>query len=351
MSVRWLTIALLLSATAAAHDGGVIEGVVVNASGDAAPLAKAEVVLRAGEDGFWMPVAQTVTDEAGRFVFHDLPVEQGLVYLPGVNRQGVHYPGPRVNLHSQRPTAHVRLSAFDAVAAPSPLMAQRHVIQLHVQAGVLEVCETLLVTNPSQTTYIGKAQGDAPPVTLRICVPEGFERVTFDKEFHGRRFSIVDNRLVTSIPWPPGEQELKFTYRLPIDKHSQVFRRALDVPAALLQVRVAGKDADQASCNLPLVERQGGQGKTFQSDKPLPAGFSLEVACGRLPIPWMIYARCAAVAVLGVLVSVTVVSMRLRKKTLQAGSASAGALHSDNSSRPARSRKGKRARTSRRRAA
>ena len=97
-----LTLLLLTVSMLAANPpvgDGVIEGTVVRAI-DQAPVPGAEVVLRAKIGGQLLAVAETTADAQGRFRFEHLPVDGNCVYLPGANRDGIHYPGPSVRLSS-----------------------------------------------------------------------------------------------------------------------------------------------------------------------------------------------------------------------------------------------------------
>ena len=89
--------------------GGTIQGVVVNGTRENEPLEGAEVLLRAGTDGELTPVAETKTDRYGKFLFSQVPPDPTLEYLPGANRDGVHYPGQRVRLEPSNPIASVTI--------------------------------------------------------------------------------------------------------------------------------------------------------------------------------------------------------------------------------------------------
>jgi hypothetical protein len=300
---------LLLAAAAllADHpDGGRIMGVVVNGA-TGAPAPGVEVILRAGLEQELVAVGQTVTDEQGRFIFEGAPLEAKIVYLPGANRDGVHYPGPRTRLTPDAPSARVKLTVYDAISSPSPLVAEEYDLDIRIEAGFLEVTESLRVANPTASAYVGAAVGEMPPVTLKLAIPDGFERVTFYDEFHGRRFYVVAGYVATDIPWPPGERKLKFTYRLPIDQNSKVFQRVLDLPCQHFRVNVSGQDAGQVACNLPRSAQQAGEETIFESaGETLPAGHEVRLEFGRLPTPWMSYARSMSLVILGMLILATV---------------------------------------------
>ena len=87
------------------------------------------------------------------------------------------------------------------------------------------VTESMSIDNPSSLCYVGKSPvSGAEPVTLQLAIPADFERTTFHKEFFGRQFSIVDGKLVTGVPWPPGRRELAFTYVLACDEGGYVWQ-------------------------------------------------------------------------------------------------------------------------------
>jgi hypothetical protein len=289
-------------------DGARIEGVAVNGTQDGKPLAGAEVILRAGEEGALPIIAKTVTDRNGRFVFDRLPAGPGMIFLPGVNHHGIHYPGLRMRLPAGTPM--VKLVAFDAVASPSPLVADVHEIDIQINVGVLEVTETLVIRNPSLATYVGQSENGAAPTTLGLTIPDGFERVTFHSEFNGRHFKLQDKRLVTDLPWTPGTREVKFTYHLPIEDGKRVLEWSANVPCANHRLRVRGENADRFQCNLPRAgpfaspawERDD---VLFASSEPAVTGHIVRLQLGHVPTPWVSYLRWSALAALAILIAAT----------------------------------------------
>lgn len=298
-----LTALMLVSADPAPHQG-VISGIALNGTSNCSPLANAEVVLRAADQGSFVPIARTTTDLAGRFTIAGLPVDSNVLFLAGVNHQGVHYPGHRVQLRPTQAAVDIRLVAYDAVESPSPLVSDRHEIHVRPTPDYLEIQETLLIDNPSSTTYVGQASEDVAPVTLRLSLPDGLDKVTFEKEFHGRNFSLHDGVLETSIPFRPGRHEFKFSYRLPVNiRH--VFVRQLDRPTNHVVVRVSTQDTRGIECNLAKISDTIGEEMIFEQrflDHPLPTGYAIELKLGSLPISFSAYARWVAGGLLVVMI-------------------------------------------------
>ena len=114
---------------------GTITGVVVNGSAQGEVVPGDAVVLRAQNQGVLLPVMETTADEAGRFKFENLPVDGQLIFLPGANHQGIHYPGKRFRLNFAQPVAEDKITVYETVAEPCPLIAKRHEIDLRPEGG------------------------------------------------------------------------------------------------------------------------------------------------------------------------------------------------------------------------
>lgn len=282
---------------------GRIDGIVVDGSANQKPLAGIEVVLCVRTGDQTIPVESTTSDAYGRFRFTDLPCDEELSYLPGANRQEIHYPGPRIHLTDIQPHAEVQLVAYDTVSSESPLVVRRHEVNIRTEGTLVYVSEVMTVENPSTCTYVGESFNDMPPVTFRLSIPTDFEKVTFERESVARQFMVLDDRVLTSMPWTPGERTLRFSYGLPIEERHRVLRRKLDLPTSELIVTVDAGTTCQ-SCNLAATSASNQQ-LAFASPpgKRLPAGHVLELKLGELPVPLMTYAKWGALLLLAVLVS------------------------------------------------
>jgi hypothetical protein len=312
LTLMLMTGSVLFGSSPAAD--GLIEGTVVRA-GVQTPVPNAGVALRAKLRGEMVLLAETVTNAQGRFRFDRLPLDAQCVYVPGANHGGIHYPGPSVCLTSRQPRAAVQLLVYDAVAFPNPLVTRRHKITLQPQLGALQVTESMLIDNPSGSCYIGQAvSDDAEQVTLQLAVPAAFQQITFDNEFFGRRFSLVDGKLTTGVPWPPGQRELTFTYFVPNAQGHFVWQRPLDLPSENVQVSVRTDDPATVKCNLsPTATHQTDEIAFAAGPRTLESGYLLNVELGRLPISPMTYAPAGAILLLVSSVLVTSVAVVRRR--------------------------------------
>ncbi len=286
---------------------GSISGVVVNASRDFMPTGEAEVVLRVMVDGQFVVAAEGLSDNQGRFVFDNIPADTDYIYLPGANRAGVHYPGSRVVLSKLKPHLRVNLQVHDSVSHPNPLVIRRHDISIQPETDALRVTETLHIENPSSKTYVGRpAKEGSRATTLRLSIPSNFRRTTFHKEFYGRQFVLIDGRLATDIPWPPGQRELAFTYTVPNQDRNRVWKRPLDLPCNHLRIVVHSDSPEQTYCNVGRAVSQTPRTITFESiGETLPASHVLELRLQSLPTSFATYGRWLAVVLLLALIVAT----------------------------------------------
>jgi hypothetical protein len=306
---------MLLLAQGPAGEGR-IAGLVVNSSRGKAPVESADVYLQLRIDGEFYPVARTSAGRDGRFLFEGLPLEKGLVYLPGAAQDGIHYPGPRIRLTEDRPSADVVVTVQDVITEPDPLLIRDWSIVLEPQPGALRVTETLSIENPEPRTYVGQIpDGGAEPVTLRLGIPSDFERVTFSKEFYGRQFALIDGKLVTTLPWTPGQRELQFSYVVRNERSSRTWTRPVDLPCEHVRLIVCKADGDGLSCNLGAASPGGDGTVTFESNGHLlPAGYTIRVELSRIQVSMMVYARWVILALLVLVIAVSCLRMTRRRR-------------------------------------
>jgi hypothetical protein len=285
----------------------MIQGTVANMSSGAPVPCQTEVVLQMQSNGQFVTFRDVTSDAEGRFKFENVPEGADYLYLVGATRHGIFYPGPRIHLVNPKPNAYAELSVCDAITKPNPLVLKKMDITIRPELGMLKVTERLLIDNPTHTCYVGEAATpDAAPITLALSIPQDFQRMTFDKEFFGRRFAVFENRVVTSIPWTPGERELRYTYVLRNTEQATTWLRPMDLPCSDVTVRIEGESPDEVRCG--LLTRMPDDAKTIvysTAGQRFPADRVLRVELGRMPLPWMTYGKWVAVVILLVVIAAT----------------------------------------------
>lgn len=317
MFIRVIFAELVLLVGSLSAADGVIEGVVVNATKGHEISAGTDVVLRVRLDGKFVVLASTTTQPDGSFRFAALPLDDESLFLPGANLDDVHFPGPRIALSANRPQANVTLEVFETVSNANPLIIESHDIVVHAEPGSLKVRESMRINNPSLRCYVGhpRHQGGGP-VTLQLGIPMDFERITFDKEAFGRQFKLINDKLVTGIPWPPGKRELSFSYVIANETGNRTWQRRVDLPCSQVFMKVRTDTPEHVACNLPATAaKQDGEACFESNAEPLTRGHVLRLDLDHLPMSMMVYARRIASLLLITLVAgVSVVSVHRRAK-------------------------------------
>lgn len=293
----WTLLIAMAAAAPSLGETSSIAGRVQNGTRPTAIVVGAEIVLRTEIDGQLAVVETTVTDDDGCFHFDELPVDGERYYLVGANFDDVHYPGPRVCPKAGE-SSPVTLVVYDAMSSPSPLMIRSQQVVLRVKPSVIEVRQELCIDNPTLTSFVGLPSHDrGPAVTLKLDVPETVERITFDHEAWARQFTIVNHQLVTSLPFPPGQRRLAFTYWMPVSQQQAGWQQSLNLPCQQYTLDVEGVDRRQISCNLPTPRFADADALHFDRGQPLPASFVVTVALKELAVPVSNRARHVALAV------------------------------------------------------
>jgi hypothetical protein len=171
---------------------------------------------------------------------------------------------------------------------------------MRFQSGALSVTESIIVDNPTRRCYVGaRLQDGGEPITMQLSIPPNFERITFQTEFFGRRFFLLGDKLATSLPWPPGQRELQFTYIVPVQQGFYLWQRPLDLPCERLRVSIETPNSADISCNLDLAPAPSPDKAVYlSSGATLPKGHLVRIELGRLPVSFIAYARWLAAALL-----------------------------------------------------
>jgi hypothetical protein len=247
-------VALLLfsgGAPSRAQEVGTISGTVVNGTAGGGATAGLPVTLTIiDNNGTSQPAKQqTTTDEAGSFVFEQVPLSADTSYQLSAVYAGVEYAGDVGSLASAEGLADQTLDVYETTSDPAVMRASMAhvVIQVDKGSNSLLVSELLVINNTGDRAYIGQpfqqanpALGDSHPdignETMRFAVPAGASNV-----------GIVDGLLVEDLvtsdfgfsdtsPWLPGTRQVAFSYSLPYQGSDYVFRTALDIPADTVNI-------------------------------------------------------------------------------------------------------------------
>ncbi len=191
-----------------------IDGTVVNGT-SGKPQAGVEItLLKPGAQGM-QNLGTTQSDRAGHFRFeHDQP--GGGPQLLQAHYKDVNY---NTLLTPNIPTSGVDLQIYDVSKSAREVRQAQHLLVLQPTTSEIAVNETLIVDNPSKTTYSNDAQGGMrfylPPaangqVRVSATGPQGMPLPQAPQQTGKSNVYKVD------FPIKPGETQFQLTYVLPV---------------------------------------------------------------------------------------------------------------------------------------
>ncbi len=190
---------------------GAIRGRLVHVS-ESAQLGGLTVVLyairRTGEPG----LRAARTDETGAFAFESIDNGPAIVYLLGTRYAEIPF-GARFAFEAGQLERRIDLPVADATADASGAAVGEVRIAAEQSCAGLLVNETHRLENPgARAIFIPEAERAGREPILRVPLPEG----AFDPQSElGDGLARDGDVLVYWGPLRPGEQELRFSYRIP----------------------------------------------------------------------------------------------------------------------------------------
>ncbi len=191
-----------------------INGTVVNGT-TGKPQAGVEIILlKPGAQGM-QQLGTTRSDSVGHFIFeHDQPGG-------GPQLLQAHYKDVNYNqlLTPNLPTSGVDLQIYDVTKSAAHLRQSQHLMVLQPTSSEIAVNETLIIDNPSKTTYSNDAQGGMrfylpPPANGQVRVsaegPQGMPLPQAPQK------TDKSNVYKVNFAIKPGQTQFQLTYVLPV---------------------------------------------------------------------------------------------------------------------------------------
>ncbi|HSP70198.1 MAG TPA: carboxypeptidase-like regulatory domain-containing protein [Bryobacteraceae bacterium] len=192
---------------------GAIEGTVINGStGQPQPSVTVSLV-QPGQNGM-QAIATAVSDASGKFsIDHELPPPPALLQADykGVTYTQVQPPG--------RPATGIRFQIYESASKAPEAMQMAHLIMIEPSANALEVSETFLIRNESNTTFQDSTNGTAqfyPPagagekVQVSVTPPT---QMTINRQAVK---ATKPGEFKIDYPVRPGETRYDMHYTLPV---------------------------------------------------------------------------------------------------------------------------------------
>ncbi len=296
-----MAVLLLIGAPASAYAQdsaeGEITGQVINGTEGGGSVAGTEITLITYADGAMSAITSTTADGVGKFRFENVALEH--TYMVSAKYMGVHYYYP-VAFESGTETTMVEVGVCDVTASDQTIrIGVAHTI-IEVTEENLKITEVYWLVNDGDMTYAG-IDG-----ALIFTLPEGAFGFEAPQELMIDYQPLEGNRIAYLVPFPPGERQLVYSYRLAkpeTDEFTLLLK--VDYPTDNLEIMITGENTEVAVAGLapaePVVADSGERFIRFQG-KNLPRNAIINLSLSNsstgggfpLSILWVIMAAAIA---------------------------------------------------------
>jgi len=271
ISILVLAVLLLLglpfAVLAQESTSGVINGQVINGTEGGGSVSKLEVTLISYINDTISETKTAETDSEGKFQFDNVATEPE--YLVTTRYMGVDYYYP-VAFETGETMTYVEVGVCDATNSDQAVrVGLAHTI-ISVEEESLQITEVFWLINDGDRTYVG-TDG-----VLVFTMPEGATDFQAPQE-QAPDYQFLDNSRITYlVPFPPGERELVYSYRLSRPGSPElVIPLQVDYPTDALELMIAGEDIEVVVSHLapaePVVTDTGQRFIHFRGEN-LPRG-------------------------------------------------------------------------------
>ena len=263
---------------------GTIEGQVVNQSEGGGSVVDLSVSLISGGEEEGAAETRTArTDGEGRFQFSNIPVESS--YLVRVDYMKIAYYYP-LDFSDTETTISIEIPVCDTTASDQAIRIAWHHIVVRIQEEDISVTEVILLVNDGDRTYVGSeaTSFEGKQGTLVFTMPPGAMQFEVPED-SAEDYLLVDNMVVTTMVFPPGEKQLLYYYQLATSESGDfTINLKADYPTDAMDVMVTGEDTEVSSARLAPadpVETDDGQHYVHFTGEYLDRGDAIDIRLAR----------------------------------------------------------------------
>ena len=212
---------------------GSISGTVTNASGGLIPAGLA-VNLHAFDGMQVVMTATTTTTDDGAYVFSDVELTEGYLFLTTIEFQGITYGSEVASFEPGSASLEMPLEIYETTTDPSVLVVDRlHFFFELTTEGAMRVVELYVISNPTAKTVMAAEEGE-PVVTFSL--PSGYSGLEFQDGEVGVRYLLTGEGFGDTQPVRPGvgSYQVMFSYEMPYNRKLELARPASMVTNAVV---------------------------------------------------------------------------------------------------------------------
>jgi hypothetical protein len=204
------------SMPAVPNDGsGVISVRAVQGTKGGPNIAGGDVTVELYGRGGKLRTIEAKLDANGRAIITNLSL--GATFQPKVivKHAGGSYAKIGERMDAGHPVQNITVKVFETSDKnPQWNIAMWHLVMKPGEKGVTRVAESLWITNPADSAYLGAPDSDGRRTSIALSLAKGAKDVTTSGALDDSSVSVVDGRLLSNAPIIPGMSPLDITYTL-----------------------------------------------------------------------------------------------------------------------------------------
>lgn len=199
--------------------------------------------------------------EDGEAIFEDVPTGRHMRAIARVKHQNMTFQGRPVPLAPASSDYATFVQVFDVSSASSVLAVGTHHIMIAVRKMSFEVTEYMQLQNNSDRAVRGsKRDNEGRSIVIEVMLPEDATDLTPSGFFEPSALVTTETGFYDTLAVPPGEHQIRFSYRIGIDRPVMAIAKEISLPTSELVVFWEGGQGELTGLGEPDERLSNAQG-------------------------------------------------------------------------------------------
>lgn len=210
---------------------------VSNGTANGTTVVGDSVLLRVFRNEQLVDSLEATVAKNGKATFDSVPIGQHIVAIPSVRHQSMTFQGGRLTLASAKGELSTVVCVFDVSSDTSALSVGTHHMTIAVRGAAIEIMEYMQLRNSSDMAVRGsKRDALNRPIVTEIMLPADAMDLTPSGFFDPNALVRTKTGFYDTLAVPPGEHQVRFSYRIPIDNPTVEIAKGISLPTSELIV-------------------------------------------------------------------------------------------------------------------
>lgn len=170
-------------------------------------------------------------------VFEEVPIGTHVIGVVSAKHQEMMFKGRAFALGGPNKNISAEVTVFDVSEDTSALSVVTHHIMIKPRGNELEIAEFMQLVNSSDMAVRSSRRDSRDnSIVLEIKLPKGFENLESSSYFEKGSLVITKDGFYDILAVPPGEYQIRFSYRLRINSRSMDIVKGISLPTKSLVI-------------------------------------------------------------------------------------------------------------------